>query len=253
MLPLIILTLLHTASAQPRDAGRVQFGEDIQAWQALVAEDPDDPEALRAFVEDFPTSPLAEVAYARLNQLGGPKPELSPVVLARMDASLDAHRDALSRRPTQVAVATLPMGAATLAPGAGGRSGLAPRIELGAFGEPDCTAVYLGGGLHGELAGLGARGARGNGVWDAVGFVQLHPLGAPRLEPYLELSAGMVSKWNAETSRQGPVAAAALGAYAPLTHSMSLSGAAELRYSEAGASVNAAWGPRVRLGLTWTF
>ncbi|MCB9746609.1 MAG: hypothetical protein H6740_28800 [Alphaproteobacteria bacterium] len=251
---LITLSLLSLALAQPRDAGRVQSGEDIQAWRALQATSPDDPAALKGFVEEFPSSPLAELAYSQLIALDGDRPELSPVAMARLDSSLGHHQDSLTRRPTQVAVATLSLAPSTasLAP-ASASFDLSPRLELGAVGELDVAALYLGGGMHGTLSGLGARGVLGNGVREAALVTQLHPFPELRLEPYAELSAGWVRKWDSASLRHGPLLATALGTYAPLTSGLSLTAAAELRWSEAGASLTSPLSPRLRVGLTWSF
>ncbi|MCB9759603.1 MAG: hypothetical protein H6739_07155 [Alphaproteobacteria bacterium] len=97
-----------TAQAQPRDVARVQAGEDIVAWRQLSAlPAAAQPEALQAFVQEFPSSPLAEVALRRLMELELSPPDLPAVTLTRLNNSYLSHEQALQRTPAQVAVATV--------------------------------------------------------------------------------------------------------------------------------------------------
>ncbi len=100
------------ALAQPLE---VVSGEDLEAWRALPRQHVPDAQLIagwQVFIERYPSSPLAEVAWQRLDQTGGldsdwaSAPELQPV-LQRLERSHQAHELELQRRATQVAVADL--------------------------------------------------------------------------------------------------------------------------------------------------
>ena len=63
---LLTIGLVSEALAQPQDAARVVSGQDIVAWRALPQ---DDPQALRVFIQEYPSSPLAERAFTQLQVL----------------------------------------------------------------------------------------------------------------------------------------------------------------------------------------
>ena len=131
----LIWSLIFTVAAQPRDAVRVQAGEDLVAWRALQEESA--PAELRRFIADFPSSPLAEVAYRRLLEQEAERAALPSN--ARLAASYARHEEALQRQPAHVAVAELPVDTLSepstrdlLSPIAEGGVGLGPGVYVGA-------------------------------------------------------------------------------------------------------------------------
>ncbi len=156
---IMLLALASASLAQPRDAARVQAGEDLAAWRAIQASDAQDPEALKDFIEDFPSSPLAELAYRNLGAL---QAELSPSnQLSRLSASYERHQADLQRRPTHVVVATLSVHtdpaafSSTTAWSAPVWGVVHPVVEGGVGFGP---GLYIGGGAEIGPLTLTARG-----------------------------------------------------------------------------------------------
>ncbi len=80
-------------------------GQDLVAWRAL--QEQTDPGAWRGFILAFPDSPLAELAWRRLVEVGhAPDPTSNPA-LARIATSYAQHQADLARTPEGYAVATL--------------------------------------------------------------------------------------------------------------------------------------------------
>jgi hypothetical protein len=85
--------------------GPVALGQDLVAWRAL--QEQTEPTAWRAFLMEYPNSPLAELAWRRLVEVGhAPDPTANPT-LARIAASYVQHEAELARSPEGFAVATL--------------------------------------------------------------------------------------------------------------------------------------------------
>lgn len=112
MITLLALLLLVTAEARPPDA--TLAGGDLVAWQDLALRQLEDAEAIvgyRAFIQNWPTSPLAEVAWSRLVALGAEtgswtlEPGVRPRVLADLRRSWRSHEEVLQRGQGLVAVA----------------------------------------------------------------------------------------------------------------------------------------------------
>jgi hypothetical protein len=151
---LLLLTLLAipTAHAQP---GEVAAGEDIGAWREMQARHLEGEAAASGYEEflaRYPTSPLAEVAWAHLRDLGlleeieHTRPELRPH-LQDLERSWTLHQEALNRTPKAVVVADLE-------PDGTPRPAAAPRwvpVVTGGTG-------YAGNSLYGAI---GARLERG--------------------------------------------------------------------------------------------
>jgi len=149
-LTLFLLSLLLNplAHGQPGD---VAAGEDLAAWwemQALRLEG----EAAEGSYEDFlvryPTSPLAEVAWARLRDLDAlddiaqRRPALRPQLQA-LERSWTLHQEALHRTPRTVVVAELEPDGTT-------RPAAAPRW----------VPLVVGGGGYAASSAYAAIGAR---------------------------------------------------------------------------------------------
>ncbi len=99
MLPLLV----GVALAGPQDP--VVAGDDLVAWRAL--QEQTDPGAWRGFLLSYPDSPLAELAWRRLVEVGhAPDPTSNPT-MSRIAASFEQHEADLARTPEGYAVATL--------------------------------------------------------------------------------------------------------------------------------------------------
>jgi hypothetical protein len=129
----------HTALGQPLE---VVVGQDLAAWSA-IDENQLAPSELATqyshFIEDYPTSSLAEVALSRVQQLRGPQePTLDPHIL-EIEQSQRAHAQKLERDIVSSTVITLnPDG-----------SRPAPRQD------PWHTAIHAGANwMNGSFAGL---------------------------------------------------------------------------------------------------
>ncbi len=106
---LLLPLLLGSAHAGAPDA--VASGEDLVAWRALQQET--DPSAWRGFLLAYPDSPLAELAWRRLVEVGhAPDPSSNPT-LGRIATSYAQHEADLARTPEGYAVATLRLEAPT--------------------------------------------------------------------------------------------------------------------------------------------
>jgi len=129
--------------AQPRDDElRVRVGDDLVAWQAMNL---DDAQALREFIEQYPTSPLTERAYRELREMGQAQDSLPPVAQSRLETSVARHDLALERSPTAVSVATLPVGTSASTDPVSSRL-YRPSLAMGWMGQS------VGGSLSTELA-----------------------------------------------------------------------------------------------------
>ncbi len=192
MLALALLLALGTARAQPRDAGRVQAGEDLARWRALQRDDPGDVDALLAFIEDFPSSPLAELAYGALVAAEAELPADFRGSLSRVSSSYHRHREALTRQPAAVAVATLelepkqePERPEVRLLGRVDRGERVAELGLGMSAQP---GLYMGLGAR-----LGPIGLAGRGLLDEEGLragaaLRYEPWRYWRLSPFAELS-----------------------------------------------------------------
>ncbi|GEM_PF-5396885 len=159
---MLLLLISQFASAQPRDAARVVAGEDLAAWRQLLEDRAPghdaltDVSALTAFVREFPSSPLSELAYRQLVALGHDLPV--DLRLGRIAESYRDHEAALRRDLTEAVVAPLSMAPSSdvhtsVEPDAG----LAWVVEAGA-GLAEGPAVYVGAGWRLGPVGLTARG-----------------------------------------------------------------------------------------------
>ncbi|MBW1877378.1 MAG: hypothetical protein JRI25_14360 [Deltaproteobacteria bacterium] len=170
---LLALLLNPPAHAQP---GEVAAGEDLGAWwemQVRRLEGETAAGSYEEFLARYPTSPLAEVAWARLRDLDAldeiarTHPELRPH-LQDLERSWTLHQEALHRTPRTVVVADLepdgtarPAAAPRWVPMVVGGAGYAgssfygavgARVERGPFGAVArfgrAEAFYLQGGLR---------------------------------------------------------------------------------------------------------
>lgn len=223
ILALLTIGLGSEALAQPQDAARVVSGEDIVAWRALPQ---DDPEALRGFIQEYPSSPLSERAFTRLQELDSEQGVLSPAAQRSLESSAHTHHRILSRPSGSVSVATLNLSAPPVAHGDGGLSfqSFRPRAEVGAVTWGTDLGLSLGAGVQGQYFGAMLRTRWG----DARGEMHL----AARAElpifaactPYAELLGARrfmgpdLSPW---------AAGAALGAWLPVADKLSLQASAE--------------------------
>ena len=107
MLQLLIAGAL-AASPDP-----LATGQDLVAWRAL--QEQTDPVQWRRFLMDYPASPLAELAWRRLVEVGhAPDPTANPS-LNRISTSYNQHEEDLARTPQGFAVATLRLDTPALA------------------------------------------------------------------------------------------------------------------------------------------
>ena len=108
----VLLTFAFPAGAQPIE---VISGQDLVSWQEMEQRRLEGDEAVasyRKFIQEFPTSPLAEVAWTRLRDHGQvdetwtqARPIRPHVRDLRM--SWEQHQRALSRTSSSVVVAKL--------------------------------------------------------------------------------------------------------------------------------------------------
>jgi len=188
---LCVFALLATsvAWAQPVE---VVAGEDLTAWREIQRERPQGERAVevyRWYLRTYPTSALAEVAWARLVELGAAEgawaedPELRPH-LDRVQRSWERHQVELGRSPAAVVVAEL-------------RSDGSSMVSQGPRWT---TALHAGGGWDGQdtFGAFGLRGMRGpvgfcgrvgaDGAWfvEADARVEAPLRWAPHLEVGLD-------------------------------------------------------------------
>lgn len=126
-------------------------------WRTLPQ---DDPEALRGFIQEYPSSPLAERAFTRLQELDEEEGVLSPGAQRSLASSADSHYHTLSRPSGSVFVATLSM---QPQPVSSSSRSLRPRVELGAASWGTELGMSLGAGLQGHTFGAVARTRFGDG------------------------------------------------------------------------------------------
>ena len=190
MFLLLLLTTLALAApeaAVPTEP--IAAGGDLDAWRQLQARDLSANEALLAwqdFIVAWPTSPLSQVAWDNLVEVEateGPwrSDPVIDAVCVELARSHEARSQALTRRPYEVAVATL-------------NADGSPRTHS----TPLWTVGLTGGvyGLHELGVSIGARATRGPltaqtrvGL-DAVPWAGIGVRGTlPPWGPFLELNA----------------------------------------------------------------
>ena len=104
MILLLLGLLTAPALAEPGVAG----GEDLLAWRGIDHRGDDRLEAYRAFLDAWPMSPLAEVAYARLVESGALSINTSaPTQYPQIEQSYQSHQRVLSQQVDDVIVAPL--------------------------------------------------------------------------------------------------------------------------------------------------
>ena len=161
---MLLLMASQLASAQPRDAGRVAAGEDLAAWRDLLEQRGpeqaglDDVDALFAFLREFPSSPLSELAYRRLVELGHDVPVDLRGTVARIADSYREHEAVLLGETPSASVRTLSApieveSHTTLEHD----EGISWLVEAGA-GLSEGPAVYVGAGWELGPVALTARG-----------------------------------------------------------------------------------------------
>lgn len=241
---ILLAALTATGLAQPRDAARVQAGDDLVAWRAIQDTTPRDPAALVAFVQEFPSSPLAELAYRALVEL---EAELPPSgQLNRLAASYAHHEADLRRRPAHVVVATISVRTASeqtaqaeLAPASPVRALIQPVAEGGVGLGP---GLYLGAGAELGPVALTVRGELANPATDD-GFgsdlgLSLRYAPAPvEWRPFFELQGAALN----------PRVTGALGLRRDLGdgYALELSGGASWLFQDA------AFAPSARIGVLY--
>lgn len=161
--PLLLLAAVARAAPGDPIPEAVVAGRDIDAWREIEARRPEGTAAVTAwqdFLVRFPASPLAEVAWARIEALGATQATLQSHPELRLwqpwwDRSLAAHHDDLTHPPLSVAVATL-------------RPDGTPSVDLG----PQWTVGLSAGGGYDGGAPWGGLGFRVEvGIWSVVGRV----------------------------------------------------------------------------------
>ena len=100
---LMLSLLVGSTLAGPADP--IAAGEDLVAWRAL--QDETDPVAWRGFVLEYPDSPLAELAWRRLAEVGHAPDASANPGLRRIATSYEHHEADLARTPEGIAVAPL--------------------------------------------------------------------------------------------------------------------------------------------------
>lgn len=153
MLGLLLALWTNPADAQPHKGAsveaRVQAGEDLAAWRGV---DCSDAESLSAFIVEFPTSPLAELALRELDALGAAAPgAMNPVERNRLESSLERHEQALGREATAIGVAPVQVGAEFVPVST---RLTRPVLELG---WTSGMHLYLSGGIQRGRIGLSLR------------------------------------------------------------------------------------------------
>lgn len=151
------------------------------AWRALPQ---DDPQALRGFIQEYPSSPLAERAFTRLQELDEEDGVLAPGAQRSLASSADSHHRVLARPTGSVFVATLSM---QPQPVSSSSRSLRPRVELGAATWGSELGMSLGAGLQGHTFGAVARTrfGEGRGELQLAGRAEL-PFGAT-WTPFVEV------------------------------------------------------------------
>lgn len=220
---LLTIGLVSEALAQPQDAARVVSGQDIVAWRALPQ---DDPQALRVFIQEYPSSPLAERAFTQLQVLDREDGVLAPAAQRGLVSSADSHHRALSRPSGSVSIATLNLGAAPSPPYTRSLStrSLRPRTEVGAATWGTHLGLSLGAGLQGQYFGAMVRTRWGNakGEFQLAARAELPIFAA--CTPYAELLGARrfvgvdLNPW---------AAGGAVGASLPLADKLGLQASAE--------------------------
>ena len=177
LLTSLMLALSSTALAQPRDAGRIQSGEDLTAWRTLQRDAPDDVDALVDFLEAFPSSPLAELAYRELVEAASSPSGRAQLPAdfrgntARLSTSYHRHQEALSRTPAGVAVARLEVSGAVEAASAQPATALRwERLDTGIHVETGAALTSLPAFYAGVGAQAGALSLTGRGLFDEESF-----------------------------------------------------------------------------------
>lgn len=204
----------------PPPPPEIVAGEDLAALRAIVEEAPEDPAGWADLLVRFPSSPLAELAWGRLVELGALEetlrahPELRPWADG-LDRSWRAHQAALDRTPVTVVVADL-----STPPGAR----VPPEWTLGA----GVVGGWAGKGIgqvdvrlrRGPITGLLTLGTNGLGLGARLGaapFVQVAADTTGRLAatfggtiplPVVDLEIAVGTAWTAD----GLVPAVTLGA-----------------------------------------
>ncbi len=189
---LILLTLLQTAWAQPRDAARVQQGEDIVAWRQV---DASSSEQLQRFAEEFPSSRLAARAMAALAEQPSGQSELGsrPVETLRVGDQQDLSQ--VEQRSERQ---------------------LNPMVEIGWTGAQHESGLYLYAGVSGDHLGAALRTTAGTEGVD-LGVAFRGTLSQEHLSPFAEALA----------SARQPALGLAVGVAQPLRRGFSLSLAVE--------------------------
>jgi len=187
------LTLIPSdAQAQPRDASRIQAGEDLSAWRTLQRDAPDDLDALFAFLEAYPSSPLAELAYRELVEAKAELPADFRGTAARVSTSYHRHQEALSRTPAGVAVARLEVsGAAESVTPEPTLQKRLDRADAGIHAETGVALTTLPAFYAGVGAQAGAVRLTGRGLFDqeslALGAaLRYNPWRYWRVSPFTE-------------------------------------------------------------------
>ncbi|MBT3220671.1 MAG: hypothetical protein HN348_16415 [Proteobacteria bacterium] len=179
-LPVLILSL--AAQAQPLE---VVAGEDLAAWRG-IHQSPKDvqkaAESYRWFIDTYPTSSLAEVAWQRLNHLNTDDSEWvqhNRNELQKLQRSLDHHRETLENPPSQIAVASLTAEGTTVSKSTPSPWQVSVRAGAGWTGSV-CGTV--GAEVKYRPVGVVARFARGQDWYGEAGL----RLSTPGLGPAAE-------------------------------------------------------------------
>lgn len=189
------------------------------AWRELPQDDAD---ALRGFIREYPSSPLSERAFTRLQELGEADSVLPPTAQRGLESSADTHQALLVRPTGLVAVATLDLSPVELQAQSTTPT-WSPRLELGLgsnLAGSGQLGLTLGTGVQrGWLGGVTRfRLSPDQSTWQAG--LHLERPGPQSWAPYSELlgarrmgdplltpwavggAAGVVHRWRPEISAQ---------------------------------------------------
>jgi len=176
---LFALLTLSAASARAEVPVEVSAGGDVAAWRALAERELQGDDAIvawREFIQAYPASPLAELAWGALHDAGAdtkgwPHDPALQASMEQLRRSWTAHQRALAREPEQVIVAplyadgtrdvTLPakwtgtVAAGSMVSAAGLDLGVSARAErgpIGVVGRVDAGTASVDFGLGARLS-----------------------------------------------------------------------------------------------------
>jgi hypothetical protein len=242
----IELLLAFAGAAHAQDPALIR-GDDLAAYRDLTTRRPHGEEAVQAWTEllvQWPTSPLAELAWAELRDAGALEAvaQAHPEVrahLPQLERSWTLHQHALARRPVDVAMAEL-SGEGEPQPTA------RPRwlVSASASGGYQGRSAFLALGARAEYGWLGAtaRLGRGESLYAQLGGRVVVPLLLGLGRPPVPL--GLFGEVGVDTGARVHTLVGARIVWGPHLG---------LEFSAGGSWKRQASGPVVASELVWTF